>query len=218
MNVSRQFLVVVAALSLTAGGPQARPSPAAIQDSLGDYIHAPSGMTFPLTVGDFRRIRITRFNAEETDIGVGYDLILPTHYLVSPTQGVAATVYVYPAPSLVSIGSPPEVVADARSHLCAGEFARRKAELMDAHPGAQLIREGAVLPPGRESGVPGSMAAYEMEGVFSHQKQQMSSVLYVYCYVGGKWAIEYRFSSPKAVDLDGAISTFMAALPWTVKR
>jgi hypothetical protein len=62
------------------------------------------------------------------------------------------------------------------------------------------------------------MAVYEMEGVFAHVKQPMSSVLYVYCYVGGKWAFEYRFSSPRAVDLDGAISAFMAALPWTVHR
>jgi hypothetical protein len=57
-----------------------------------------------------------------------------------------------------------------------------------------------------------------MDGVFARVTQPLHSSLYVYCYVGGKWAFEYRFSSPRAVDVDGAISAFMAALTWTVGR
>src|SRR5260370_37322414 len=74
--------------------------------------------------------------------GAGYNLL-------APGRAVAATVYVYPAPSLISIGSPSDVVASARATLCKTEFERRKGELIGAHPGARQIGEkDAPLPQG----------------------------------------------------------------------
>jgi hypothetical protein len=72
------------------------------------------------------------------------------------------------------------------------------------------------LPPGGGAQVPGEMAAFEYDDVFGGQRQGLHSELYVFCYVGGKWAFEYRFTSPKSLDTSGTISTFMANLPWTV--
>jgi hypothetical protein len=207
VKVQRLLVAIVAVPFLTACGLHS-----IFRSRTGDpesaNIQTASGMTFPLTVGDFRRAEVTRYDAAGTDIGVGYNL-------GSPTPTVAATVYVYPAP-LSSLGSPPQIVADGRNHLCDGEFARRKAELTRAHPGARLIREGPALPPGVGSRLAGTMAVYEIDEMFDGRRQTLSSQLYVYCHVGRNWAIEYRFTSPKAADTDSAISAFMAALRWTV--
>lgn len=60
------------------------------------------------------------------------------------------------------------------------------------------------------------MATFEYDDLFAGQQQALRSELYVFCYVGEKWAFEYRFTSPKSVDATATISAFMAALPWTV--
>jgi hypothetical protein len=60
------------------------------------------------------------------------------------------------------------------------------------------------------------MAIYEMDDLFAGRRQALSSELVVYCYVGHKWAFEYRFTSPKAANAGDTISAFMASLPWTI--
>jgi hypothetical protein len=211
MNVQNAFLAVVASLALSAcksQQPTYLAQPLAV-NAQGSYTHTASGMTFPPTVGYFERVNITQYDAAGEDVGVGYNL-------VSQIVDIAATVYVYPAPSLVSIGSPPDVVASARATLCNNEFARRKKELVDAHSGARLIQERAAPPLGGGPQIPGEMAAFEYDDLFGGQRQPLRSELYVFCYVGGKWAFEYRFTSPKSRDASGAILTFIATLRWTV--
>jgi hypothetical protein len=199
-----------AAAAMLAGAPD----PAAAAEPVdvngaGSYIHSASGMTFPSAVGGFRQVEVRQYDATGKDVGVGYNL-------VSPEVQVVATVYVYPAPSLISIFSPPEVVADARAHLCQGEFTRRKQEILDAHPRARLIQEGEARPPGGRA--PGHVASYEFESVFGHRLQPVGSQLYVFCYVGGKWAVEYRFTWPRDEAVDSAIAGFMAGLSWTIRE
>jgi len=149
MNAQNFFLAFVASLALSAcksAQPIYLAQPMAV-NAQGSYHHLASGMTFPPAVGDFERVKITQYDAAGEDVGVGYNL-------VSPIAGIAATVYVYPAPSLLSIGSPPDVVASARGTLCNNEFARRKKELVDAHSGARLIQERAAPPPGGGPQIP----------------------------------------------------------------
>lgn len=88
--------------------------------------------------------------------------------------------------------------------------------VVDAHTGPKLIQEMAALPPGGEPQVPGELAVFDYDDVFAFQRQPLRSELYVFCYVGGNWAFEYRFTSPRSPDASGVISTFMAALTWTV--
>jgi hypothetical protein len=211
MKAQNFFVAIAVFLALAACRPPEPTSPAQPMavDAQGSYRHAPSGMTFPPTVGDFERANITQFDAAGDDIGVGYNRI-------SSTGGIAATVYVYPAPSLVSIGSPPDVVASAQATLCSNEFARREKEVVGVHPGARLIEEKTAPSPGGGRQVPGEMAAFEYDDLFGGQRRAIHSELYVFCYVGGKWSFEYRFSSFRSLDAREAIATFMAALPWTV--
>ena len=166
-------------------------------------------MIFPVSVGDFQRVSLVRYDADGLDVSAGYNL-------VTSLDGIVATVYVYPAPSLVSIGSPSEAVASARTTLCDSEFERRKREIISTHPGANLIAQQDVASPQGSEAVPGKMAAYEFEDVFWNKRQSLQSELYVYCYVGGKWAFEYRFTSPKSSSAADMIPAFMKALTWTI--
>ena len=67
----------------------------------------------------------------------------------------------WPVLFLVSIGSPPEVVAGARAHLTEGEFERRKQEIQHAHPGATLIEQRATVRTESGQSYPGKLAIFE---------------------------------------------------------
>ncbi len=60
------------------------------------------------------------------------------------------------------------------------------------------------------------MAAFEYDDLFAGARLPLHSELYVFCYVGGKWAFEYRFTSPRNFAATEAIAAFMMKLPWTV--
>jgi len=204
---------LIAGMSLLLlGCPSMRPKylsqPASV-DATGSYTHAASGMVFPDALGDFRRTSISRYDAEGLDVSAGYDLF-------APPRVIAATVYVYPAPPLVSIGSPPEVVATARANLCQREFESRKQEILQSHPGAKLIEERAVSVVRAGGTHSGRMAAFEYEDIFAHQRQPVAARVYLFCYVGGKWVVKYRFSYPKSFDASKDIEDFMRSLSWTL--
>ena len=113
--------LLVPLLILLVGCP-ARPRPLNQPQAIfadGAYTHEKSGMTFPLAVGDFQRGTVLRYDQDGLDVSVGYNLS-------GEKQAIIATVYVYPAPPLVSIGSPPEILASARSFLAKNEFEAKK--------------------------------------------------------------------------------------------
>jgi hypothetical protein len=204
---------LIAGMSLLLlGCPTMQPKylsqPAAVE-ATGSYTHSASGMVFPDAVGDFRRTSIRRYDAEGLDVSARYDL-------VAPPRAVAATVYVYPAPPLVSIGSPQEVVATARANLCQREFETRKQEVLQSHAGAKLVEERAISLVQAGETRSGRMAAFEYEDVFAHQRQAVAARVYLFCYVGGKWVVKYRFSYPKSFDATKEIEEFMRSLSWTV--
>jgi hypothetical protein len=178
-------------------------------DTAGPFIHEKSGMTFPQTVNDFRRSSIRRYDAEGFDMSVGYDLF-------DSSRAIASTVYIYPAPQLVSIGSPVKVVASARANLCRGEFEGRKQEIVQAHPGAKLIGEKDVSLV--QAGViyTGKMATFEYEDIFINQRQTIEGRVYLFCYVSDKWVVKYRFSYPKRFDAENEIDGFLRSLSWTI--
>ena len=175
----------------------------------GNFTHAASGMTFPHSVGDFQRSKVLRYDTENLDMSAGYDLI-------TVMGSVAATIYVYPAPSLISIGSPPNVVAAARDRLAQNEFEARKREVMHFRPGALLIEEREVSLQQGNATYLGKMATFEYEEVFAGQRQLLRSHLYFFCFAGGKWVIKYRFTHPRFFDATKEIDEFMKNLLWTL--
>ena len=87
-------------------------------------------MTFPLAVGDFKRDKIVRYKRDGTDESVGYNRLEPRHE-------IAGTVYIFPSPPLTSIGSPQNVIDNARAHLCEAQFRSVQKEVTGAHPRCQ---------------------------------------------------------------------------------
>lgn len=144
-------------------------------------------------------------DAAGTDVTAGYNFR-------SPSSTIIATIYVYPAPSHVSIGSPADVIQSARANLCANEFERRKSEIKAAHPDAHLLNEDNAVRPHPGPPVLGKTAEYEFS---APNGQPLRSGLFVYCYVGDRWAFEYRFTSQRLPDASERISAFMKALHWT---
>jgi hypothetical protein len=176
---------------------------------VGPYTHTASGMVFPSAIGEVPRVSVLRCNDEETDVSAGYNLMTPTGRLV-------ATIYIYPAPPLTSIGSPANVVAAARAKLCQDEFTSRKTEISRYNAGATLVGEQEISFRRGDGSFPGKKAVFEYETAFGGQRQPVHSELYVFCYVGDQWAMEYRFTGPRGIDTS-EISRFMDALPWTVR-
>ena len=127
-----------------------------------------------------------------------------------------ATIYIYPAPPLRTGGFPKDAATQAE--LCAGEFGGRKQEVAYVHPDAKLVQERGAVTPSGEARYYGRKAVFEYRTDFWNvPKVPVRSILYVYCYVDGKWAFEYRFTYPRT--LDGApdlIDDLMRSLTWTV--
>lgn len=175
----------------------------------GAYTHEKSGMTFPLAVGDFRRSLVQRYDQEGLDVSAGYDLYASRYK-------IAATIYVYPAPSLISIGSPPGTVAAARAMLTKREFEGRKQEIMLSHPDGQLIEDSEIsISLGVRLRV-GRIATFEYQQDFAGQRQPVRSHLAMFNFVGGKWALKYRITYPKSLGATREIDAILQGVPWNV--
>lgn len=205
--------LLVPLLVLPVGCP-ARPRPLNQPQAIfadGAYTHEKSGMTFPLAVGDFQRGTAQRYDQEGLDVSFGYNL----H---GAKQVIIATVYVYPAPSLVSIGSPTETVASARTFLTNNEFEARKREIMQPRPGARLIEDTEISIPIGGTLRTGRMATFEYHEQFFGQPQSLRSHLCVFNFVGGKWALKYRITYPSHLEATREIDAILQGVPWNVPR
>lgn len=175
----------------------------------GPYIHKASGMMFPQTVNDFQRSDIRRYDKEGFDESVGYDLY-------APPRTITATVYVYPAPKVVSIGSPPNVIATAQDIAAKNHFEGCKQGILQLHPGAKLIEESDVSLVQAGKTQLGRMAIFQYEDVLANKRQLVEGRVYVFCYVSDNWTIKYRFSYPMGYDATKDIDDFMRSLSWTL--
>lgn len=205
--------IVILLSSLLAGCP-ARPRPLNQPQVIfaeGAYTHERSGMTFPLAVGDFRRSLVQRYDQDGLDLSAGYDLYLTQ-------QKIAVTVYVYPAPPLVSIGSPPGTVASARTFLAKSEFEARKREVLQSRSGARLTEDTEISVPIGGTFRVGRMATFEYQDQFAGQRQSPRSHLCMFNFVGGTWALKYRITYPASLEATREIDTILQGVPWNVPK
>ncbi len=174
----------------------------------GSYTHAPSGLVFPPSAGPFRRGQITQYGTDgELGTGVGYNLY-------QPPQAVATTIFVYHSSELISIGSPPEVISDARTTLCDNDYQARKREILRVHEGARLVSEGPLTLSNSGAAIPGRTATFHYSEPFAGRRQVLESRLDVICYIDGKWSVTYRSTYPASFDATEALATFMDHTPW----
>lgn len=206
--------VLTVCLSLFLAGCPVRPRPLSQPETIvaeGAYVHEKSGMTFPLSVGDYRRTEIIRYDEQNLDVSAGYDLY-------DGRRKVAATVYVYPAPSPLSIGALMNTVVSGRAILTKKEFEARTREILHAHPGGKLTEDTEMsIPIGGVTRV-GRIATFEYEQNFAGQYQMVRSHLCMFDFVGGKWTLKYRITYPKNLETTSEIDAFLQGVPWNVPQ
>ncbi len=175
----------------------------------GNYVQPASGMTFPQIVGDFRRESVRQNQPDATDISVGYQR---RH----PGAEIVGTVYSYPTPV------PPATVAgdapEVRNKLCGALAAQIVKAIETDYPSAHRLQTNLITL--IQNGVVqnGYHARYSMTvpNFMNRPLQGVQTEAYVFCYAGGKWTVEYRFTYPEsATDAANAIAQFMNNLKWT---
>lgn len=179
--------------------PQYLTRPEAISVS-GPYVHQPSGFSFPQIAGEFVRSTVHKYDALGQNVSVAYNL-------TDQSRLIAATIYVYPSPSITSIGSPPSVVQAARGQLCNQEFNARPQEIMAAHPNARPKDT-----PGRSTNAASHYSLFEYEEVFANVRQPLLSELELSCYVNDKWTVKYRITYPRTLSVEREVQGLKRAI------
>ena len=208
-TLGRSVMVVLAAILVSGCRPTyvAESSGPAFVQQGEDIRHAASGMIFPSSVSQFQRVLPTVFDSADLDVGVGY-------YLLPPNKPVSGSVFIYPPPSLISIGSPDSVVESARATLTKAEFERRARSVTDSNSDAVLAEQDrATLVQNNRTRLTGWRGVWNYSTRFANRLQDVQSELAVFCFVDQKqWCLEYRFTWPRGVTPRAEIDRFMQAL------
>src|SRR5712691_517626 len=163
----------------------------------GPFLAKEAAVTFPERVGPFQRVTILIYSPDEKNLSVGYNLM-------NPATPVVATVYVYPARRVISIGSPRDVVEGARQKLEQMEMNSVIHEISNAHRGAQLVLQetSSITTGGRTIRALHGRFAYRE--VFAGKKQALLGDVWL-CTVG-KWYVKYRVTYPAANETSATSS------------
>lgn len=190
-NILKIPLVTLFCLFLT-GCP---PAPTAIKPTKiivqGIYAHKETGMEFPESIENFKRESVVKYDSKEEDISAGYNYI-------SQYDPIAVTVYVYPAPPVVSIGSPPEIVAAARANVFDAHYREIVNALLSCHTDAALISDDNFLLSQPSGSLNGKKAVLNYKQNFAGTTQSVISSFYL--FQKGKWLIKYRATYPWALS------------------
>lgn len=182
-------------------------TPAAAQRNIerpGPIAHAAAATSFPEQVGEFRRTGATQFDERGENLGVTYEA-------ASGAGRIRLSVYVYPSMPVNDAG------ADAvREQNCRTELDGAGAAIAQVpqYRGVRRIEAGAapeVEGVGRDLGL---RSVHSFSSDFLGTDQEIRSETYLYCYVGGRWQVKLRVSSPANLDLRPAIESFIRTGPW----
>jgi len=196
------FLAGCPSVPEPAGGPTFRESGAFVE-------HVSSGMQFPRTLGVFSRTGVHQYDATGLDVSAGYNAADPAP--------VTITVYVYPSPRVVSLGSPDNVIADARRNLAQGAYRQVKGEILQLHRDVATLSEREIttlVSGGSHFGYAGTFAYTEY---YAGAVRPLHSLAFVYCYVGGKWTVAYRITYPADSGAELVVDRFLSDLKWTIQ-
>ena len=166
-------------------------------------VHTYSKVVFPERIGPFIREGFTVYDQNGLDVSAAYICRNPVR--------ITATVYSFPSPKLISLGSPSEVSHSAREQLTANNFNEIKQEIMRVHPDAVELQSKDIE--GAESTI-GKFAEYKFTESFMGQTRDLNSRLYLFTYLGGKWTVQYRFTYPANPSADKTVDAFVKEYKW----
>lgn len=148
----------------------------------GTYRHTASGMEFPERIESFYRVRVTRFDSAERDVGVGYELLEPSTEpsVIALGKQASVTVYIYPSSDLS---------LDAH-------FEAVKAETLKAHPSGVVVEEKEMETVQTGEKITGWAVTFSFSEEFAGTEQPLLSHLYL--FKREAWFVKYRVTHPTA--------------------
>jgi len=167
------------------------------------YTQASSGMTFPLTVGDFKRGDLRVYVEDISDISAPY------YYRDSATP-ILVTVYSTQATKFISIGSPQSVKDEMRQNLFDNYFTGHKNQILRIYGEDKQTEAGnyTLIQPGQT--LEGRYAKFAYHTKFAGNMRDVES--YLYLFQVDKTYYKYRVTHP-VMDAETALITdFLTAL------
>lgn len=143
--------------------------------SLGDYIQPKSGLVYPMKLDGFYRESITKFNDDETNIGVSYRIL-------SMKEDIKLTIYSY------HYGNPIE------DRLLISYY-HAKRSVLSNNPQIKLESQ-RLVDFARDS------VSYGVEAVFQHRFEKNGEHSILQIYECGEWIIKYRVTSARNTNYD----------------
>ena len=173
----------------------------------GPFVVREAQMTFPERAGAFRRVNVTIYTPDQSNVSAGYNSN-------DPSNPIIATIYVYPARKVLSFGSPRKVIEAAHDKLEEMELESDIREVLDAHRGAKLVDQGKIeIHAGGGYVLDGRQARFAYKEVFASKEQALTGRIWLFTL--GDWYLKYRVTYPargeaRAMD---SVKKFVAILP-----
>ncbi len=196
----RYLAIVLVTLSLASCVTTQNHYPRNVQAS-GPYKQELSGITFPDQVHGFNRVSITAFDPKAKDIGVGYN---------HNAKKIALTLYSYPAPKVMSFGSPQHVIDEAKRNLFIGAYERSKQDILNAHPNGDLVSESRFAFQQNARKYSGLHSSFRYHQNHAGTYQEVLSHLYLFQV--DELLLKYRVTYPAYAEAEKEVIEFMNAL------
>lgn len=169
----------------------------------GTVAHRDARTGFPETIGDFRRISVTRYDPFGRDVSANYQL-------VRPEGQVRMSVYIYPADAF----GPVPAGDDGMRGFCREHFEGVEAAIRQSHQGAERLETD---PPSVRGGLDPDLAhrsRFRISADIGRGPEALVSEARLYCFAGGNWLVKYRISASAGLDASAAIDNFVRLGPW----
>ena len=181
--------------------PGAAPRPEIIH-AAGAWRHPPSGMTFPVAVGEFDRTLLLRYDKSGRNVSARYEI-------AGAVSKLEADVFVYPAPP---------VTGSMQQERCGSQLDAATFDLAKKHPGLRRTGIDAVELDQGGTAHRGVRARFLYDERLVSDSLPAAADIDLFCRATDGWQIEYRFTRPRELDADPIIADFMRRLPWTLNQ
>ena len=151
-----------------------------------DWILKEAPVVFPMCIGKFIRGNLIRYNKEETNISIGYNI-------AQKDITICATIYVYPAPKVKRYG--PFSSKALYSKILSKQVDEVKKCILYNYKNAKFLSKSTLKKPFKDTKLEGQSAFFEYDCRFAKRFQRVGSELYLFI-INEKWFLKYRISYP----------------------
>jgi hypothetical protein len=173
----------------------------------GGYVHPATGQAFPPLVAGFVRIDLAHYRTDMPDLAASYAI-------PAEARTISVTIFLRPAPVLLSVGQLPDAVARARDDACRREADRADQEFAYFHAANRLATHPVAL--NKDSVVrEGALSVFAYSAMYHGVQQTLRTEIAFFCRAGAGWTMTFAFTYPEDVLAADPIARFMGALNWT---